>query len=335
MRALLFSLCCLGLLVQHPAYAVARPMLTGINIAGAEFAADKLPGVAGKDYLYPSSAILAAYASFGMNTVRVPFLWERIQPALGGPLAPEELQRLDAVVTEAKKLNLSIILDLHNYGAYRGELIGSKAVPLDRFIHVWKLLADHYQKETHVAFGIMNEPNKQDAAEWAGMAKAALLAIRSTGARQTVLVPGTLWSGAHSWNKKAGKRSNAEALAKLRDPANNLLIEFHHYFDYNYSGTHKECTPPAVTEEALLQATRWLKKTRHQGFLGEFGTAKDEACRDALKAALEHLHAHPKLWRGWAYWGASEWFGDYPFNVYPVQPEQFPQLVVLKNALNR
>lgn len=304
-------------------------MLRGVNLAGAEFSHDKLPGVLNKDYIYPSSTVIAAYAKFGMNTIRVPFLWERMQPKLNAPLDAAELARLDAVVVTASVHNLTVILDLHNYGHYRGKQVGSKEVPESAFNHFWMLLATHYQVQSNVAFGLMNEPKFQEALPWARMAKNAMLAIRKVGAKQLILVPGTLYTGVHSWHKKAGKRSNSEALANLRDPAGNMVIEFHHYFDYNHSGTHNSCTPPEISETELMQVTQWLKKTKHRGFLGEFGVAKDEPCLTALKSALEHMKKHSDVWAGWTYWGASEWFGEYPFNIYPVKPEQFPQLTVL------
>jgi endoglucanase len=326
-------LLCLMLAFSTCASHAAGVAYKGVNLAGAEFAAGKLPGVVDKDYIYPSQAIITAYAQFGMNTIRVPFLWERLQPQLNGPFNADELKRLDTVVSLAGQQHLTVILDLHNYGSYRGKFIGEKEVPEAAFIQFWAMFAKHYQKQEHVAFGLMNEPNKQEALPWARMARNALLAIRATGARQMVLVPGTLYTGAHSWGNKAGKRSNAEALAKLRDPANNMLIEFHHYFDYNYSGTHNDCTPPNVAEASFIQVSAWLKKTKHKGFLAEFGISKQPACLAAMKAALDHIEKHSDLWSGWTYWGASEWFGTYPFNIYPLKPETYPQLMMLGNYL--
>lgn len=315
-----------------PAFADAA-MLKGINLAGGEFGADKIPGEHKKDYLYPTPAMVSDYSKLGMNVIRVPFLWERIQPQLNAKLNETEMRNLDIIVDAADTFNMTVILDMHNYGFYRAKLIGSTDVPEKAFTQVWALIAKRYQGNPHVAFGIMNEPHKQNADEWAKIAKAALTAIRSTGSKQMVLVPGTIWSGAHSWNAKVGKLSNAEALAKLKDPAKNMVIEIHHYFDYNYSGTHEDCTPPEVTEAALAPVSAWLKKNGHKGFLGEFGTPKSPACLTALAKALEHLKAHAGIWKGWTYWGASEWFGSYPMNVYPPREDQFPQLKVLKQYL--
>lgn len=320
-------------LLTAPAIANAAPMLKGINLAGGEFGADKIPGEHKKDYLYPTPAVVSDYSRLGMNVIRVPFLWERIQPQLNGKLNEAEMRNIDIIVNAADTFSMTVILDMHNYAAYRGKLIGSTDVPVKAFAQAWSQLAKRYKDNPHVAFGIMNEPNKQEAEEWAKIAKSALAAIRGTGAKQLVLVPGTLYTGAHSWNQKAGKLSNAEALAKLKDPAGNMAIEIHHYFDYNYSGTHEDCTPPEVTEAALAPVSAWLKKNGHKGFLGEFGTPKSSACLVALAKALEHLKTHASVWKGWTYWGASEWFGTYPMNVYPPREDKFPQITVLKQYL--
>ena len=68
----------------------------GVNLSGAEFAHDALhlPGVADKDYRYPTAADLRYVAGRGHRMVRLPIRWERIQPTLLGPLHPAELHRL-------------------------------------------------------------------------------------------------------------------------------------------------------------------------------------------------------------------------------------------------
>lgn len=326
----LFTLLCFLLPLSAQATTPATHYY-GINIAGAEFTPDKLPGTINKDYVYPSPAIMGVYASFGMNIVRVPFLWERLQPKLNDRFAPDELQRLDDVVKQAEKLKIHIILDAHNYGFYRGKPIGSSEVPTESFVAFWKTLATHYKTHALVIYGIMNEPNTHSANDWAAINKAVIAGIRSTGARQAILIPGTLYTGVHSWNKKTSAGSNAEALAKIKD--SNLIIEFHHYFDSNFSGTHPDCHATEVTLSALANATVWLKQTKHKGFLAEFGTSKDAHCLEVMDAALNFISRKNKQWVGWTYWGASEWFGDYMYNIYPLKSETYPQLSILKKHI--
>jgi len=35
-------------------------------------------------------------------------------------------------------------------------------------------------------------------------------------------------------------------------------------------------------------------------------------------------------WRGWTYWAAGRWWGNYPMSVQPKNGEDTPQMTVLK-----
>src|SRR3569833_2471358 len=93
-----------------PAAAADDRFLAGVNVAGAEFNGKTLPGVAGKDYFYPKPATFEHFASEGMNVIRLPFRWERIQPQLNGELAAAEYHRLADAVHQATAKKLYVIL---------------------------------------------------------------------------------------------------------------------------------------------------------------------------------------------------------------------------------
>jgi endoglucanase len=307
----------------------------GINLAGADFAPQKLPGINATDYLWPSAGDIDMFASIGANIFRVPFLWERMQPQLNGPLDAAELSRLDALAQEAAARHAVLVLDVHNYGGYRGNWIGSEAVPASAFADLWTRLAAHYKDQPAVGFGLMNEPHEQKADEWAAIAQQAIEAIRQTGATQIIFVPGTGWTGAHSWQDKAGAMSNAEAIATITDPAHHLVIEAHQYFDQDSSGTHSTCVSEDIGEKQLAAFTAWLRQTGNKGLLGEFGASKDPVCMAALRRTLTYVSANKDVWYGWTYWAAAKWFGTYMFNVYPPDPNKFPQAGVLKQAMQK
>ena len=92
----------------------------GVNLSGAEFAdnALHLPGVANKDYRYPTAADLRYIAGRGHRMVRLPIRWERIQPRLFGPLHPAELHRLTRVIADARSAGLKVLVDVHNYARF-------------------------------------------------------------------------------------------------------------------------------------------------------------------------------------------------------------------------
>src|SRR5438105_1327573 len=85
-----------------PSLAFAGPSgmtLEGVNISGAEWAPSVVPGVCGTNYIYPTTSEFTYFSSKGMSIIRVPFLWERMQPQASGALDPTELSRLDAAVS--------------------------------------------------------------------------------------------------------------------------------------------------------------------------------------------------------------------------------------------
>ena len=89
------------------AAAPGRLDYLGVNLSGAEFGVpDEFrhaypAGVPGTDYIFPTRAEIDGYAAAGFNIIRVPFAWERLQPAQGGPFDPAYLAGLDAVVRAA------------------------------------------------------------------------------------------------------------------------------------------------------------------------------------------------------------------------------------------
>ena len=60
----------------------------------AEFAPQHVPGVFGTDYTYPTHTEIDYYASKGLDVVRLPFLWERLQRTELGPLDARSLADL-------------------------------------------------------------------------------------------------------------------------------------------------------------------------------------------------------------------------------------------------
>ena len=110
-----------------------------------------------------------------------------------------ELGRLDDIVNYATSKGLKIEIEPHNYGYGFGALIGSAQTPNSSFADLWGKLAVHYKSNPDVIFGLMNEPHVQSATVWLSSANAAIAAIRSAGAVQEILVPGSYWDGAWTW----------------------------------------------------------------------------------------------------------------------------------------
>jgi endoglucanase len=316
-------------LLAAPATAVT---LTGVNLAGAEFGG--IPGLFGTAYVYPELREMRSFAAMGVNVFRVPVKWERLQRTQGGALEADEMARLDATIATATGMGVVVIIDVHNYARYMRKTLVTDGVPSSALADLWRRLALRYKDNPRVAFGLMNEPVRIGAAEWAKVASEAVVAIRGTGARNLILVPGTAWTGAHSWRKLAGYVSNATAMTGFVDPGNNFAFEFHQYFDANSSGTSPNCVTPEIAERRVAVATDWLRETGNRGFLAEFGVSRQPECQAVLATVLKHLAAN-REWLGWTVWASSARFGSYPFNLYPFLQPAPPQLDTIKPFLAR
>ncbi|WP_169815739.1 cellulase family glycosylhydrolase [Pseudotamlana agarivorans] len=90
----------------------------GANLAGADFG-NNMAGTYNLDYTYRTESEFDYFHSKGLNLIRLPFKWERIQRSLNGDLDATELQRIKTVLALAKAKNMLIILDLHNYCRYK------------------------------------------------------------------------------------------------------------------------------------------------------------------------------------------------------------------------
>lgn len=335
----LFAIVFAMTIMAAPSYAQqntrAGLRLTGVNIAGAEFNGRKVPGVPGQDYFYPGKTTMDYFSAKGMNAIRVPFLWERMQPQLNAALDPAELKRLEDVVGYANGKGLYVILDVHNYAYYRQKVIGSPEVPAQALADLWGRLSSHYKYNSKVGFGLMNEPKGLPTETWLAAANASIAAIRRNGAKNIVFVPGNGWTGAHSWFSRGYGTPNADAMLGVVDPDNNYVYEVHQYLDSNYSGTHPECKSEAVGVSTLTAFTGWLHQHHKRGYLGEFGAGADQTCLAALDAMLKYIDDNRDVWLGWTYWAAGAWPPSYFTSVQPVNGADRPQMAILLNHLSR
>lgn len=324
----------LTLLAPTPNAMAAGNCLRGINLAGAEFGE---PGSAhGQAYAYPSEKTISYFAERGFTTVRLPFLWERLQPKLDSPFDQRELERLTQSVSKMRALGLKVVLDPHNYARYHGQLIGSKSVPVASFVDFWSRLSLVFKADQAVMFGLMNEPHGISAVDWIDAANAAIDGIRRNSAQNLILVPGTAWTGAHSWFDEWYGGANASAFGKLRDPADRTAIEFHQYFDKDFSGTNRDCTKGAEAVAAVARLSQWLRENDKLGFLGEFGVASDPACIASAKSMVANVEQNADIWLGWAYWAAGDlWPQNEMLNIQPFNGKDRPQLAALADALSQ
>ncbi len=316
------------------AQAISALSYEGVNLAGAEFGSS-VPGTYGVDYIYPNQSEVDYYLGKGMNTFRLPFLWERLQPSLSSGFDPTEWSRLSTFVNETTAKGGHVILDPHNYAEYFNHVIGSPEVSVAQFASFWTQLATPFAGNDRVIFGLMNEPpggGTISTQAWFTAAQSAVTAIRAGGANNLILVPGNGYTGAWSWVNDAWYgASNASVMGALSDPADNFAFEVHQYLDQNYSGAGPGIAHDPV--DALSDFTNWLRQTGNRGFLGEFGVATGSVQQTAITAMLGYLDNNADVWNGWTWWAGGPWWGSYQFTLEPNGGVDAPQMAYLEPFL--
>jgi endoglucanase len=302
-----------------------RPMkpLLGVNEASGEFGV----GAPNFKYAYPGKDRIDWAVDQGFGILRVPFLFQNIQPSSGAPLNEAAMRQLDPVLAECAAKRVVCLLDMHNYGSYYQDANASQGLPgaiatsNARLAELWAQIATRYKSNPYVWFGLMNEPHQQTALVWVKTSNAIAASIRTTGATNKILFPGTAWDGAWSWTTSG----NAVEMLKAYDPGDNFAFEAHQYLDSNGSGTSPDCA--AGSGARLAPFTAWLQKNGLQGIIGEIGWAANSGCTIEATALLDSWRAATTTtsaggYIGLTYWANGPWWPDN--YMYLAEPRPFP-----------
>jgi aryl-phospho-beta-D-glucosidase BglC (GH1 family) len=154
----------------------------GINLMDLGNAGGVLPGTYGSTYSKPSLESLRYLKSRGHDVVRIPFIWERIQPVLGQGLNTAYTNLLLQTLRDANTAGLKVIVDMHNYGRYRSggvtRVFGETGGPTkEQYAYAWRLIASAIKADAAAysavyAYDIMNEPH--DLAAFEGTLSSAI-----------------------------------------------------------------------------------------------------------------------------------------------------------------
>jgi endoglucanase len=328
--------------------AAAAIRFTGVNLFGAEFGESVLPGTYGQHYIYPNQTEVEYFRGKGMNTIRLPFRWERLQRSTNAALNTVELGRMNTFVSAATVRGMFVILEPHNFARYFPEAQGGENfqtaaigrignnISYASFADFWRRVAEVYRTNDHVFFNLMNEPNTMPTEDWVTAANAAIAAIRGAGATNLILVPGNQWTGAWSWSMNFYGTPNSVALLNIVDPANNHAFEVHQYLDGNSSGSSTNIVNANIGVQRLANFTQWLRTYNKRGFLGEFAVAASmiggaawQIGDEDIDNTLGHLEANADVWLGWTWWAAGPWYTEYMFSLEPIGGDR-SQMSVLR-----
>jgi endoglucanase len=304
-----------------------------VNLSGLEFGG-AIPGRFQKDYTVPTSDEVDYFVGKDLNVFRLPFRWERLQEQPNTPLNDTYLGYIDGFVKYATGKGAYVLLDVHNYARYYGKVIGTPEVPASQFANLWQQLADHFKDNELVFFGLMNEPHDMHTEMWLADANAAIAAIRSTGAKNLITVPGNGWTGAWSWYSSGYGTPNAQVMLGVKDPLNNFIFEVHQYMDSDGSGTHPECVNGTIGAVRLNQFTGWARQHGYKAMVGEWAGAPNSVCFQAIASMASYMAKNDDVYAGWTWWSAGPWWGKYMFNLDEDQcGKDAPQMQYLTPSL--
>lgn len=326
-----------------PALVPKTPAPFGVNLSGGEFAF----GRTAANWRYPRQQELDYLQAKGFKLIRLPFLWERIQPVLNGPLDEESLSQLKNLVWAARTRGMYVVLDLHNYNRRKvlnGPLvtppdnadistyiIGTPEAPISSITDLWSKLADEFKGFDNIyAYGIMNEPYSVPRdIPWVNTAQEIIDAIRTKDTAHTIMVGGESYSSATQWP------SVSDNLRRLNDPSNDLMYEAHIYFDKFSSGEYStyeaDNANPQIGVNRVTPFVEWLKKYNLRGYMGEYGIPHDDPrWNTVLENTLIYLKQNGVNGTYWSY--GTSW-GTYPLHVYPDGGVDRPQMAVLQDYL--
>lgn len=200
--------------------------LLGVNRSSAEYACVQGWGI----FEGPTdAAAVAAMASWRINAVRLPLnehCWLGVNGVPRAYSGPAYRRAVVAFVRRLHAQRLFVIIDLHWNAPGRQRATGQQRLAdVDHSPAFWRSVARTFRSDGDVLFDLYNEPHdigwkcwRDGCGRLAGMQR-LVDAVRSTGARQPLLLGGLQWSNDLSgWLRW-----------KPRDPLGQLVASFHLY----------------------------------------------------------------------------------------------------------
>lgn len=279
----------------------------GMGESGLRAALVKAMGQAGADQFFAAweanvvtAADVATWASWGVNTVRLPMNYHALSSA-PGVYVDAGFQAIDQFVGWCKANHIYVILDLHAApGAQNCEEMGDTP---DGVAHLWKdpgtyrqwtidlwqTIAKRYAGETAVGgYDIFDEPYDTESSGTFSTGIGTLrqmyvditAAIRAVDANHVLFFEGTNWS---SIDSSAGGTNGFAGLGPAWDP--QMAWAFHKYWDAN-------------TTAAIQGYLDLRKATNRPVWNGETGEDNTSGWSGAMIALLE---ANKIGWNEWTY----------------------------------
>ena len=331
-------------------FVKSTPQLRGANLAGggATITWQELPPSSGTNYLFCSTQDIDYLLTKGCNFVRLLFNWECIQSTLNGTLGTggaaysTYLSQFQALVTYITSKGMYCMIEPHggetsDFAAWKGNAVGTTAVPNTAFANLWMQLAQMYGSNPYVIFGLSNEPCSTamggptgggGVAAWFTSCNAAIAAIRSEGAANLIMVPGQQFTAASQWTSNwydtaSTPISNMTGVAAISDPLQNWCISAHLYVDSDGSGGGTDITGASAATSALSSLVTAARSAGYRVHLSEFGVQASTTplAQEVVADLVQYVNSNMDVMLGMSWWvyGPSSWWDGANFTLSTTQ----------------
>ncbi len=251
----------------------------------------------------------------GFDSVRLPVRWNA--HAMEEPpytIDAEFMKRVDWAVDNALARDLPVMLNIHHYNELDDDPAGHK----ERFIALWKQIAEHYKDKPDILmFELMNEPHGNlKAKPWNEILADAIKVVRKSNPDRTLVV------GPVQWNQISQLKN-----LKLPEDDRNIIVTVHYYLpmklthqgaswiaDSNdwlgtkWTGTENE--KKEITDNFDI-AAEWAKKHNRPIHLGEFGAYSKADMESRARWTKFVVDTAVERGSSFSYWEFCAGFGVY------------------------
>lgn len=264
----------------------------------------------------PTASEVTYFAGRGFNTVRVPFLWERMQPHVTGALDPGYLAHYSGTVDRALSASLNVIVECGGGGQrlVSGTMrtIGDGHIRHSDFANLWTRVADRWKHDPRVIFSLMKEPNTIPSSgsvaangtiTWVTASNTAIAAIRATGATNLIAVPGHGYSTAYGWNSTWYGTANGVAMLGVTDSGNNWAARVSNYPDLNHvADDTADAVNATILSTRAADVVSWARANSKRVLFTEFAVREgDPLGEDVITDFTAFCEDNSDVVEGWSW----------------------------------
>jgi endoglucanase len=290
------------------AFAMNKLIGRGINIGGAL----DTPKTEGEWGVTLQDEYFQIIKDAGFNSIRLPVRWNA--HAANEPpytIDPNFFKRVDWAINNCLSRNLPVVLFTHHYEELYGDPNGQK----DRFLAIWKQIAEHYKDypDALIFEPLSERVDKLNAVNWNSLTKGALTIIRRSNPHRTVVIgPGGFY------------------LIDNKDDS-NIIVDVHYFMPSEF--THQGATWVQDSEkwlgtkwtgsekekQAIINnfdiAADWSKKNNRPIYLSEFGVYEKADMDSRVRWTKCVVDAATSRGFSISYWEFCSVFGLYDLNT--------------------